>query len=101
LTREPIVDRITLLDPTEGAHAPVVREADRLDDLRGIRLGLVDNGKYRVGPLLAGLAAELERRHGAQVSVRIKKPAAGRSLTAGDLERLKREADAVVNGVGD
>lgn len=92
---------VLLLDPTEGPRPRAVSAAPRLTCLAGARLAIVDNGKFRAGVLLEGLAAELERCYGAQLVLTIRKPAAGRPLTAGDLARLAREADAVLNGVGD
>jgi hypothetical protein len=92
---------ILLLDPTEDPQVVAVSAAPRLARLAGARLAIVDNGKFRASVLLAALAAELERRHGARLALTIRKPAAGRPLTPADLDHLARAADAVLNGVGD
>lgn len=90
-----------LLDPTEGPLVMPVAAAPRLASLAGARLAIVDNGKFRAAALLEGLATELARRHGAHLVLTVRKLAAGRPLAPVDIERLVREADAVLNGVGD
>lgn len=73
--------------------------APRTPSLRGIRLGLLDNGKRNAGALLGAIGARLQREYDLQV-VPFPKPERNTPLGPDTLRTL-RQCDAIVNGVGD
>lgn len=94
-----------ILDPTGRAHeahqaAPVL--APRRPDLKGARIGLLDNTKHNAALLLREIGKLLVSEHGAAevTEVQTKKvfslPVPDDVITA-----YLRECDAVVTGVGD
>jgi hypothetical protein len=55
---------ITVLDPTAARRAAPVRPARGLASLRGVRVGLLDNGKINVARFLDHVEAILRSEHG-------------------------------------
>ena len=92
-----------ILDPT-GSTAPRIGAAalaPRRADLRGVRVGLLENTKHNAALLLDDLAELLQREHGAAGVLRRTKTAFALPLPDELLQELVRECDVVVTGVGD
>jgi hypothetical protein len=91
-----------ILDPTgRAAGRAAVSLAPRRRDLRGVRVGLLENRKHNAGLFLRELGQLLVERHGAGgVMLRGK---ASIVMPAADeiMDELARECGVVVAGVGD
>lgn len=94
---------IDMLDPTTlpmGLTSTFTR-APRPSSLRGLRLGVLDNGKPNSGAFLDALATMLQPRVGLGSVTTVRKPAIGRLAPPELRERLRDTADIVLTGVGD
>lgn len=93
---------MVLLDPTgtkqEQAHGMAERKFTTLD---GARLGLVGNSKLNADEILLAIGDALKERYDIVSIVHDKKPSF--SLPAPDeiVDKIAREADVVIAGVGD
>jgi len=90
-----------LFDPTTPPAARALALAPRLRELRGLRVGLVENTKFNSDALLARLGARLAREHGVTVSRMIRKRSPSHPVTEEAADGLRRICDFVVSGVGD
>jgi hypothetical protein len=71
--------------------------APRLKDIRGARIGILDNCKEFADVVLRGVADVLEREHGAEVRIWQKSYLGIPSPYA---REMAAQCDAVINGVG-
>lgn len=93
---------IRLIDPTGGAMSrEAFALAPRLADLRGARLGLLDNSKSGSEAILRSIAALLKDEFQWSDVFYAKKHSASLPPKPEILEALHRHADVVVTGVGD
>jgi hypothetical protein len=90
--------------PPELKHQLAARPAD----LKGLRLGLLDNGKANADMLLHALSERLQTRLGVVETVYLSRRQPGRDhrrRRPGEydefLETLVEQCDLVLNGVGD
>jgi hypothetical protein len=90
-----------LFDPTSPAVPRALTLAPRLGDLRGLRLGLVENTKFNSDAILRRLADVLAREHGVAVSRMIRKRSPSHAVTEEAADELRRISDFIVSGVGD
>ena len=92
-----------ILDPTGRAQRPqaVKSLAARRADLRGARVGLLENGKQNAALFLADLGELLLARHGAAAVVRRTKHNFAQPIEEALLADLAAECDVVITGVGD
>ncbi len=91
-----------LFDPTaKPAGPPALRLAPRPPDLRGLRLGLVDNRKFNAKTILEKIAERLAARHGTTVTVRDRKRSASHEIDEAAVRALAQGANLVISGVGD
>lgn len=90
-----------LFDPTTAPASRALTLAHRPPSLAGLRLGLVDNTKFNSDTLLLKLAARLEERHGARVTVTRRKRSPSHEIDENDIKTLRSQADLVVSGIGD
>ena len=92
---------IQIYDPTTEVadrHMAFVR---RPANLKGVRIGLVDNTKHNSDELLLRIASLLERDHGAKAHIIRKKKSSGAAPHAEIIEEYKAGCDVIVAGVGD
>ena len=90
-----------IFDPTA---APVVREvrlAPRPADLRGLRLGLIENTKFNSDALLLKLADRLRDRYGMSMTHMARKRSPRHEVDEAALAMRKAQSDVVVSGIGD
>jgi hypothetical protein len=75
--------------------------APRPASWKGLRLGLLDNGKRNADLILEQVLAQLTAQLEPSAVVRRRKPGAGVPGPEALLEELRAECDAVIVGVGD
>jgi len=91
-----------LFDPTGSGVAPAtIAFAPRPKDLRGLRVGLVENTKFNSEKLLKLVGERLKQRYGISVVHLAHKQSAGHGVAESDIKEFKVKADFVVAGVGD
>lgn len=93
--------RLIVLDPTqEGVPAPSAQSRSLPADLRGVRIGVLDNGKPNSDRFLSLLGARFAVT-GAAVTRTRRKPSIGRLAPSELLDELVATSDLVLTGVGD
>jgi hypothetical protein len=90
-----------LIDPTAAPVARTVPLAPRPADLRGLRLGLVENTKFNSDTLLLKLADRLRERHGVTLTHVARKRSPSHEVEETAIATLKARSDVVISGVGD
>ncbi|MBG6120147.1 MULTISPECIES: UGSC family (seleno)protein [unclassified Sphingobium] len=91
-----------ILSPKGRANYSISPIAPRLTDLRGKRIGLLDNKKANADIVLDELGRVLEAEYGATVVLRLQKPDTARPASGyGYIDRLVDGVDAVINAYGD
>ncbi|HYE89620.1 MAG TPA: hypothetical protein VEA38_01315 [Terriglobales bacterium] len=91
---------MNVLDPVPSSSAaPVAALAPRARDLRGLRIGILDNSKPNADALLGRVAELLAQRVGAAAIQRWVKP--GSSIPAADHDALAAGADVFLTGSAD
>lgn len=89
-----------LFEPTVADQAVVIPVAERLSELRGKRLGFVDNSKCNADLFIQRVAAQLADRYAALPGPVIRKAAPKDRLSDSDFANLA-QCDAVVQCFGD
>lgn len=93
---------MVLLDPTgtrqEQAHGLAPRKFKTLD---GVRLGLVGNSKLNADEILLAIGDLLRERYDIKDVVHDKKPSFSLPVPDEVRDRVLKEADVVIAGVGD
>ena len=93
---------MVLLDPTgtrqEQAHGLAQRKFKTLD---GVRLGLVGNSKLNADEILLAIGELLQERYEIKAVVHDKKPSFSLPVPDDVRDRVLKEADVVIAGVGD
>jgi hypothetical protein len=92
---------IRLLDPTAKARQDTTPLAPRPPDLRGKRIGILDNTKSNADVLMLRLAALLCQQHGAAEIVHRRKAHAAIGATDELCEDIVLGCDVVLVGSGD
>jgi hypothetical protein len=92
---------MNLFDPTASPVPREVRLAARPLDLRGLRLGLVENTKFNSAAILQKLAERLRDRYAMTVTLMTTKRSPSHEVDEGQVKALRHVADFVVSGIGD
>jgi hypothetical protein len=93
-----------ILDPTglsSREAAPSLTLAPRPSDLRGVRIGLLENGKQNARLLLEHVADLLRDRYGAGEATLRRKENFAQPVSPELVDELSADSDVVVVGVGD
>ena len=90
-----------LVDPTTQPMEASFARAPRLVDLRGKRLGLIDDSKPNGKELLEELAELLKARYGVEDVLYHRKPSASKPAEPKVIERMGEECDYVIVAIGD
>ena len=91
-----------LLDPTgESDQVTDNTLAPRLLSLRGLTAGLLDNTKPNASVLLSEVASWLQQEHGLRTSVMYTKGYFGTPVEESQIQRILRNCDFAVAGIGD
>jgi hypothetical protein len=91
---------IRVLDPTVQNLPVQAGATPRLTSLAGRKIGLLDNGKINVRPLLDHMERLLRAQYGVRDVVRLRKPDFSRPAPAPVLAAMQG-CDAVIAAVGD
>src|SRR3984893_8363833 len=91
---------MTLLDPTIETEEEPIDFAPRPVNLRGLRIGLIENTKKNAEAVLRKLAEKLEALHGMTTEVLVHKPQRA-PVKEAQIAELKGRADFAIAGVGD
>jgi hypothetical protein len=89
---------ITVYVPTGEASTATGKLAQRLETVRGARIGILDNCKEFADMVLKGVAEMLERDHGVKEVRFWRKNYLG--VPSPFAKEMAAECDAVINGVG-
>ena len=90
-----------IFDPTAAPVTREVRVAPRPADLRGLRLGLVENTKFNSDTLLLKLADRLKDRYGLAMTHMARKRSPSHEIEDTAIAALKAQCDVVISGIGD
>jgi hypothetical protein len=91
-----------LLDPTgDGDKVADTTLAPRPRSLRGLTVGLVDNGKPNASVLLSQVARWLQREHAVRTSVMFTKGYFGTPVEESLIQRILHNCDFAVAAIGD
>jgi hypothetical protein len=94
--------RERLLDPTGfDQRAMDTTLAPRPASLRGLTAGLLENTKPNSALFLSVVGRELQREHGAAAAVMFSKSYFGTPTEESLIQRILRNCDFVVAGIGD
>jgi hypothetical protein len=91
---------IRVLDPTVDTVPAKAAATTTLTSLAGRTIGLLDNGKINVRPLLDHMEAILRSQYGVHAVVRLRKPDFSRPAPASVIAAMQG-CDAVISAVGD
>lgn len=92
---------LTVLDPTADVADPHLGPlVEPPESLRGIRFGVLDNGKSNSDQYLAALSARLVEL-GAVAGRTVRKRGVGSLAPTAQLEEVRSASDLVITGVGD
>jgi len=91
---------IRVLDPTVDTAPAKAGTTTTLTSLAGRTIGLLDNGKINVRPLLDHMEMVLRSQYGVHDVVRLRKPDFSRPAPAPVLAAMQG-CDAVISAVGD
>ena len=95
------IQKLVLVNPVNEAQTAESTYAPRLSELRGKRVGLIDNSKHNANKLLDAMAAILDAQYGFANLVRHRKPSASKPVAPVVIEELTKTCDLVIVGVGD
>jgi hypothetical protein len=91
-----------LFDPTSSPAPRDVTLAPRPADLRGLKLGLVENTKFNSIPILAKLGERLRERYGVTiVTPMTTKRSPSHEVSEAQVAALRRDCHLVISGIGD
>jgi hypothetical protein len=89
-----------IVDPTIQPVRESIPYAARPQELRGLRVGLIENTKKNSEAVLQRLAQKLEALHGIKTEVLLHK-AQRAPLKDAELDALRGRVDFVISGIGD
>lgn len=90
-----------LYDPTVTAPARGFARAPAIADLRGLTIGLLDNGKVNADNLLMRTAELFVERHGCSIAPMSDKHNASAPAPSAILETLAEKSDFLITAMGD
>ena len=90
-----------VLDPTNGPIRTTFKPAPRPETLKGLTLGLVDNGKKNSDYLVKKIGARLRALYGLGGEIHVRKPSPSHAIPQDVAEELSGKVDLVVAGIGD
>jgi hypothetical protein len=91
---------LDILDPTVSTAPERIPYVQRPQNIKGLRIGLIENTRKNSEPLLKVLAAKLHDLHGMQVEVLLHKHQRA-PLADAQLGELRGRIDFAIVGVGD
>ena len=91
----------TVLDPTNEPIRMTFRPAPRPETLKGLTLGLIDNGKKNSDYLVKKIGTRLRALYGLGGEIHVRKPSPSHAISDDVAAELAGKADLVVAGIGD
>jgi hypothetical protein len=88
-------------DPRGVVAAQQRSVSKRMNDVKGLRLGVLDNTKWNANKLLRALRDELESRHGVKATGYYRKESFSRFAEPRLLDEIRAASDVVVTAIGD
>ena len=92
---------ITVYDPRGVVAAQQLSISKRLNDVKGLRLAVLDNTKWNANKLLRALRAELEAAHGLRPAGYYRKESFSRFAEPKLLDEIRASSDLAVTAIGD
>ena len=97
-----MAERERVLDPTGDDERPTdVTLAPRPRSLRGLTVGLLDNGKPNAALLLTEVARQLQHRHDIRTWVLYTKGYFGTPVEQSQIQQILQNCDFAIAGLGD
>ena len=90
-----------VLDPTNEPIRTTFESAPRPETLKGLTLGLIDNGKKNSDYLVKKIGARLRALYGLGGDIHVRKPSPSHAIPQDMAEELAGRVDLVVAGIGD
>ena len=90
-----------IFDPTSAPVSPTVSLAPRPAELRGLRIGLVENTKFNSDRLLLKIGELLKAEYGAAETRLFRKHNSSVPAHQEIIDELKATCDVMVAGIGD
>lgn len=94
------MSQVKILNPKVFEEVSAVPAAGRLKDLKGKRIGLVDNSKVNVGLFLSHIEKRLHEEFGIEIAAKLRKLAPKDPLSESEIDSLA-DCDAVIQCYGD
>lgn len=91
----------TVLDPTNEPIRTTFEPAPRPEILKGLTLGLIDNGKKNSDYLVKKIGHRLRELYGLSGDIHVRKPSPSHAIPRDMAEELAGKVDLVVAGIGD
>jgi hypothetical protein len=97
-----MAERERVLDPTgDDERTTDLTLAPRPRGVRGLTVGLLENGKPNAALLLTEVARQLRQRHGLRTWVTYTKGYFGTPVEQSQIQQILRNCDFAVAGLGD
>jgi hypothetical protein len=90
-----------VLDPTDGPIKTSFTLAPRPENLKGVTLGVIDNGKKNSDYLLKGIREKLQAKEDLAGHFIVRKPSVSHGLPADQAKILAEQCQVVIAGIGD
>ena len=90
-----------IFDPTVSAEREAFDYAPRPKDLKGLKVGLVENTKFNSEKILRKIAERLDERYKVKLVHVDHKKSSSHSVNDDAIATLKASSDFVIAGVGD
>jgi len=90
-----------IYDPRGSVAAQQCAIAERIDGVKGLRLGVLDNTKWNANKLLRALRDELQTQHGLKATGYYRKESFSRFAEPQLLDEIRKQSDLVVTAIGD
>ena len=92
---------IIVLDPTNEPVRTGFQKARRPESLKGLTLGLIDNGKKNSDYIVKKIGDRLREQYGLGGDIIVRKPSPSHAVPGDAAENLAERVDVVVAGIGD
>jgi hypothetical protein len=92
---------LTVYDPRGTVAAQQLSIATRINEVKGLRLGVLDNTKWNANKLLRALRTGLEAAHGLKPTGYYRKESFSRFAEPRLLDEIRANSDLVVTAIGD
>ena len=90
-----------VLDPTDEPVKTSFFLAPRPEKLKGVTLGVIDNGKKNSDYLLKGIVERLQAKEELAGHFTIRKPSVSHGIPADQAKILAEQCQVVIAGIGD